>query len=223
MTARHVTALLLGLLAVGLAVVGIGAVWGLAVEYGRGTDVLPLAVVVPTVLAAIALVLWPGLPGRVPLLVPVVVAGALVLAGLGAEQVGLREREQRTLEASAGFGCNNVNSEVLVGDAVEETWAALPRPAPLYGPIEGTPDACTAGVSGDPDAGFEAWAVALRALDGWRALRDDDAMVAVRRGDGITAVLVRGDVTTLRVSTREGTDLRHNSDEFVTGPHPAGG
>lgn len=223
MTARRVTALVLGLLAVLLAALGIAAVWGMAVDYGRGTDLLPLAVVLPTACAALALLLWPGLSGRVQLLVPVAVAGVLVLTGLGAEQVGLREREQRTLEASAGFGCNNVGSEALVGDAVEETWAELPRPAPLYGPIEGTPDACTAGVSGDPAAAFDAWAVALRGLDGWRVVRDDDALVAVRRGDGITAVLVRGDVTTLRVSTRQGTDLRHNSGELVTAPHRAGG
>lgn len=219
MNARRVTALVLGLVATLLAVFGVAVVWGLTVEYGRGTDVLPLAVGIPTALAAVGLLLWPGLRMRVQVVVPVAIAGALALAGLGAEQVGLREREQRTLEASAAFGCNNVNSEVLVGDTVEETWAELPRPAPLYGPIEGTPDACTAGVSGDPAAGFDAWAVALRDLEGWRVLRDDRAMVAVRRDDGITAVLARGDVTTLRVSTREGTDLRHNSGEFVTGPH----
>ena len=107
---RSVSALVVGLLAVLLALVGLSVVWGLTVEYGSGTDVLPLSVTIPTVVAALALLLWPGLSGRVPLLATIAVAGALVLAGLGAEQVGLREREQRTLEASADFGCNNVNS-----------------------------------------------------------------------------------------------------------------
>ena len=220
MNARRVTALVVGLLAVLLAVFGISVVWGLTVEYGRGTDVLPLTVAIPAAVAALALLLWPGLSGRVQLLATIAVAGALVLAGLGAEHVGLREREQRTLEASADFGCNNVNSEVFVDDSIEETWGDLPRPAPLYGPIEGTAEACTAGVSGDPAAGFDAWAATLRDLEGWPVLRDDAALVAVRRSDGMTAVLARGDVTTLRVSTRAGTDLGQTSGEFVTGPHP---
>jgi hypothetical protein len=219
MNARRVTALVLGLLAVLLAVFGVAVVWGLAVDYGRGTDLLLPAVVLPTAFAAIALLLWPGLSGRVQLFVPLAIAAGLLLASLGAEQLGLREREQRTLESSASFGCNNTNSEVFVDESIEETWAALPRPAPLYGPIEGTPDACTAGVSGDPADGFDAWAVALRDLEGWRVLRDDDDLVAVRRDDGMTVVLARGDVTTLRVSTRAGTVLRQTSGEFVTGPN----
>jgi hypothetical protein len=217
--ARSVTAVVLGLLAVLVGVVGLGTVWGLTVEYGRGTDVLPLVVAVPTALVVLLLLLRPDLPRRVRLLVPLSVAAGLLLAGLAAEQVGLREREQRTLAASARFGCTNANSEVRVPSVVEETWGELPRPAPLYGPIEGTPEGCTAGISGDPDAAFAAWADALRQLDGWRVVRDDADLLAVRRADGVTAVLARGDVATLRVSTRAGTVLRQTSDEFVTGPN----
>ncbi len=37
---------------------------------------------------------------------------------------------------------------------VNRTWRALPRRAPLYGPIEGSSTHCVAGVAGDGDRTF---------------------------------------------------------------------
>lgn len=214
---RVVAGLVVGVAALGLAVLGVAAVWGTAVEYAAGTQLLFLAVTMPSAVLALALLTWPGLSGRVVL--AVTLGGVVVLLGvtLVADQLGLREREQRALAASAAIGCNGPNSEVRVDARVDEVFRELPRPTPLYGPVEGDRHGCGAGVGGDADA-FDAWARALRDLDGWQVVHDRRGGLVLRRGDGITLTLRDGDVPILTVSTREGPDRADRpSQEGVVG------
>jgi hypothetical protein len=219
---RHVVGGTLGALTVLLSGYGAAVVWGLSVEYAAGLQVLPLTVLVPTLVGAIALQVWPGLRGRTTALATLGLAALLLAGGLVAHRVGLAEREERALEASARIGCNGPHSEVQVDPRVDEVFAGLPRPTRLYGPLEGTRHGCGAGVDGGEEA-FDAWASTLRDLDGWRVIHDETDVLAVRRDDGITIVLRGGDVPVLFVSTAEGTDLGHNSDEFVSGTNRSHG
>lgn len=220
--ARHVVGAALGVLTLLLAVYGVAVVWGLTVEYSAGLQLLPVTVLVPALVGALTVQVWPGLSHRTMLVVPLGLGALLVGAGLVANQVGLREREDRATVASESIGCNGPNSEITVDARVDEVFAGLPRPTDLYGPIEGTRYGCGVGVDGG-DGGFEAWADLLRNLDGYDVVRDQPRLVAVRREDGITIVLRRGAVSVLSVSTREGTDLGHNSGEFVSGTNRSHG
>jgi hypothetical protein len=219
---RYVVGAALGALTVLLSVYGIAVVWGLSVEYAAGLQVLPLTVLVPTLVGAIALQVWPGLRTRTTALATLGLAALLLAGGLVAHPIGMAEREERALEASARIGCNGPNTEVQVDPRVDEVFAELPRPTRLYGPVEGTRHGCGAGVAGGEEA-FDSWATALRDLDGWRVIHDEPEVLAVRRDDGITIVLERGDVPVLSVSTAEGTDLGHNSGEFVSGTNRSHG
>jgi hypothetical protein len=219
---RHVVGGALGALTVLLSVYGVAAVWGLSVEYAAGLQVLPLTVVVPTLVGAIALQVWPGLRGRTRALATLGLAALLLAGGLVAHPLGLAEREERALEASARIGCNGPDTEVRVDPRVDEVFAGLPRPTPLYGPLEGTRHGCGAGVAGGEEA-FDSWVTTLRDLEGWRVTHDETDVLAVRRDDGITVVLRGGDVPILFVSTAEGTDLGHNSGEFVSGTNRSHG
>lgn len=220
--ARHVAGAVLGALTVVLAVYGVAAVWGLTVEYGAGVQLLPVVVIVPTLVGAIAAQVWPGVSRRTTLLAPVALAVLLVAVGMVAHQVGLRDRAERAETASRGLGCNGPNSEITVDARVDEVLADLPRPTRLYGPIEGSRYGCGAGVDGGAE-GYAAWAEALRGLEGYEVVHDEDGVLAVRRDDGITIVLRRGAVPVLTVSTREGTDLGHGSGEVVSGANRSHG
>ena len=219
---RYVVGVVLGVLTAVLSVYGVAVVWGLSVEYAAGYQVLPITVLVPTLVGAITLLVWPGLGQRRAVLAALGLAALLLVSGLVAHPIGLAEREDRALEASARIGCNGPNSEVQVDARVDEVFAELPRPTPLYGPVEGSRHGCGAGVDGGA-AGYDAWAAALRELDGWRVVHDEDGVLAVRRDDGITVVLRPGDVPVLTVSTRDGASFGQNSSDSVSGTNRSHG
>lgn len=204
--ARYVVGAVLGTVTAVLAGYGVAGVWGLTVEYGAGLQLLPIAVLVPALLGALTLQVWPGLSNRTMLLAPLALGLVLAGAGLVADRVGLHHREVRAAAASESIGCNGPNSEITVDARVDEVFAELPRPTHLHGPIEGSRYGCGAGVDGGAKA-FEQWSQALRGLPGYEVVHDRPRVLAVRREDGITVVLRRGAVPVLTVSTREGTDL----------------
>lgn len=216
--ARYLVGAVLGALTLLLAVYGVAVVWGLAVEYSAGLQLLPVAVLVPALVGALAVQVWPGLTNKTMLIIPLALGVLLVGAGLVANEVGLREREDRAAVASESIGCNGPNSEVAVDARVDEVFADLPRPTNLYGPIEGSRHGCGVGVDGGAE-GYAAWADALRELDGYEVVHDEDGVLAVRRDDGITVVLRRGAVPVLTVSTREGADVgrRNRHEGMVVG------
>ena len=184
-------ALVLALAAAALAALGLASVYGFAVEYGGGSfaDLAFLVVPIPVLVAALAVVVWPRVPTRTQV---AVVLGALVVmvgGGLAADALGRDEHDERLVEGSRTFTCNGPNAEVQVPAEVDETWRALPRRAPVYGPIEGSSTSCTAGVSGDGERAFADYTDAFRDLDGWQVQVDrpdrfvmarDDVRVTVR-------------------------------------------
>lgn len=197
--ARRVGAVLLGLAAAGLAGFGLLVVWGLAVEYRAGLEVAPMAVVLPTSVALVAAACWPGTSGPRVLAAGTLVAAVLTASSLAASWLGERQRDQQDVQASERFACNGTNSEITVDPRVDQVYAELPRPARIYGPVEGTRQGCTAAVSGDAGEVFDAWAVELRDLDGWEVVDDAPRRVVVQRADGVTITLLRRHPTLLRV------------------------
>lgn len=194
---RRTVAILLALAAAALATFGLAVVWGLAVEYGASPELLPPVVALPTGLAVLAVACWPRIAGRTVLATAVVVALLLLASAVAANWLGGREHDRRAVQASESFACNGPNSELRVDPRVDEVFAELPRPARLYGPVEGTRAGCTAAVAGDES--FEAWAAELRDLDGWEVQQDQPRRVVVRRADGVTITLLRRVPTLLRV------------------------
>ncbi|MFD1948918.1 hypothetical protein [Nocardioides aestuarii] len=217
--ARYVVGTVLGVLTLGAIVICIGAVWGLSLEYAYGLDLLPGAVAIPALLGAITVQVWPGLSRRTMLVAPVTLAVLLVGAGLAANWIGLEQRDARAAAASERIGCGG---DMAMDPRIDEVLAGLPRPTHLYGPLEASRESCGVGVEGGAE-GFAAWSDVLRDLDGYDVVHDEPRLLAVRRDDGITLVLRRGAVPVLTVSTAEGTDLGHNSGEFVSGTNRSHG
>ena len=202
--ARVGIAVVVSLAAVGLAVLGLSMVYGFAVEYGGGSfaDLGFLVVPIPVLVAAIAVVLWPR--ATTPTQVAVVLGALVVMVGggLAADALGRDENHDRLVEGSRTFTCNGPNAEVRLPAAVDRTWQELPRRAPIYGPLGGTPTSCTAGVSGGGEQGFTDYTAAFRDLEGWQVQQDgehrfvmsrDDVRVTVRRAGA-------GRVTTIDVA-----------------------
>lgn len=181
-TAFKVVALVVAVIATLVAVFATMLAYGLAVEYGAdavtGPDfVIPVGL--PLVLALVAALLWPGRTllafGAFAIVVPLALVAAVAL--------GQRQNEANLVRGSVEFACDD-----FVDPRVDEAFASLPRPAPIYGPIGGGPSECTAGISGG-EASLEEFRVALRASD-WRVVRDEPArVVAVRRGVRATVSL----------------------------------
>ena len=191
-------ALVVSLAAVALMVLGLSIVYGFAVEYGGGSfaDLAFLVVPVPVLVTAVAVVAWPRVPNRTQLAVVLGSAVLMVGGGLAADALGQDESRDRLVESSRTFGCNGPNAEVRLPAAVDRTWRELPRRAPIYGPLGGTPTSCTAGVSGDGEQAYTDYTAAFRDLDGWQVERDgesrfvmarDDVRVTVRR-DGVDQI-----------------------------------
>jgi len=184
-------AVVLAMAAAALAALGLASVYGFAVEYGGGSfaDLAFLVVPIPVLVAALAVVVWPRVPTGTQI---AVVLGAVVImvgGGLTADTWGQDENRDRLVEGSRTFSCNGPNAEVQVPAEVDETWRALPRRAPIYGPIGGSPTSCTAGVSGDGERAFADYTDAFRDLDGWQVrveaphrfvMARDDVRVTVR-------------------------------------------
>ena len=197
-------ALVVSLAAVALAVLGLSMVYGYAVEYGGGSfaDLAFLVVPIPVLVAAIAVVVWPRVPTTTRVAVVVGSVVVMVGGGLVADALGRAESRDRLVESSRTFGCNGPNAEVRLPAAVDETWQELPRRAPIYGPLGGTPTSCTAGVSGDGDRGFADYTAAFRDLGGWQVQQDGESRFVMSRDD--VRVTVRragaGQVTTIGVA-----------------------
>jgi hypothetical protein len=202
--ARLGIALVISLAAVALAVLGLATVYGFAVEYGGGSfaDLAFLVVPIPVLVGAIAVVVWPGV--RTSTQVGVVLGSVVVMVvgGLAADALGKDESRDRLVETSRTFTCNGPNAELRLPAEVDQTWQELPRRAPIYGPLGGTPTSCTAGVSGDGDQGFSAYTAAFRDLDGWQVQQDGESRFVMARDD--VRVTVRkerpGQVTTIDVA-----------------------
>jgi hypothetical protein len=202
---RRGAAVLVALAALVLGALGCSVVYGFSAEYsgGTGLQVLPVVVAVPALVAAVAVALWPGSSGRAIVLVPVGSIVLLLAAGLGADLLGDRAHGQRLLEESRSFACNGPNAEIRVDPRVDEVFAELPRRAPIYGPVGGSPTGCTAGVSGPGAQSFEEYAAAFRDLDGWTVTADTDRHLEMER-DGVQVSLrlagAPDRLTTLEVS-----------------------
>ncbi|HEU4812165.1 MAG TPA: hypothetical protein VFT00_08480 [Nocardioides sp.] len=184
-TAFKAAATVVAVLAVLVGVFALMVAYGVTVEYGAGVVTLPDFVLfagLPLVLALVAALLWPGrtLLGFVAFLIVV------PLALVAAVALGERQNEANLVRGSVEFACDDV-----VDPRVDEAFASLPRPAPIYGPVGGGPSECTAGISGG-EASLEKVRVALRSSD-WRVVRDEPArVVAVRRGVRATVYLDGG-------------------------------
>ena len=194
--------LMAALAAVVLAGLGLAMVYGFAVEYGGGSfrDLAFLVVPIPLLAALVAVVSWPGVPARRQAAVLAGAAVAMVGGCLAADALGAAESDERALEASRTFSCNGRHSEVLVPAVVDETWRELPREAPLYGPVQGSPTDCTAAVAGDGDQAFADYTGTFRGLDGWRVELDRPRrFVMSRDGVEVTVRLTPDDLTMIRV------------------------
>lgn len=193
---RTAAAVVAGLLALGLAGLLLSAQWGVAAEYGYGQGTgLYMFALLPVLAGVVAVSLagWGRRTGLALLALTVLTVGGIPLAGAAGE----RAKEARSEQADARFTCNGPNAEVLVPDAVDGAWHQVEHPAPywLYGPVEGTRSGCTAAISGDPDASFEAWRRSLLG-SGWEVV-SDGRQVEVREGD-VSLVLRRdGDLVSL--------------------------
>jgi len=187
---RRGAAVVLGLAALALAVLGVSVVHGFSAEYsgGTGLQVLPVVVALPALVATLAVALWPAASRRATILVPVGSVVLLLLAGLGADLLGDRAHGQRLLEESRSFACNGPNAEIEVDRRIDAVFAELPRRAPIYGPIQGGPTGCTAGVSGPGAESFEEYAAAFRDLDDWEVTTDTDRRFVMQR-DGVRVAL----------------------------------
>lgn len=190
---RYGTAVVLGLATCLTMVCAVAVVHGLTVEYGGGAfaELGALVVGVPVLLALLTVAVLPGASGHSAVAVALGTAAVMVAGGLTADAVGADANAERLLEGSRDVTCNARHAEVRVPAEVDRTWRALPRPAPVYGPIEGTPTSCTAGVAGDGARTFAAYAGSLRDLDGWRVAVDrPERVVVVRDGVRVTVRLV---------------------------------
>jgi hypothetical protein len=200
--ARIGIALAIALVAATLVVLGLWTVYGLAVEYGGGAigDVAFLVVPIPTLAAAGAVALWPGLPARARVATVLGTAALMLGGGLVADELGQAENHERLLEESGRFTCNGPNSEVRVPEAVDRTWRELPRQAPIYGPVQGGPTDCVAAVSGEGRRTFAAYTRAFRGLDGWYVEEDGPARFVMSRDDvRVTVRLTSDGLTTIQV------------------------
>jgi hypothetical protein len=151
-------------------------VYGLTAEYGEGAvGSLALPVVVCLVPATLALGLWPaGSPrARVGWALADVLLVTLVM--VGAQWAGAWSKEVRLEEASASFSCG-----AGVDSRVDDAFASLPRPVPIYGPVEGGPGLCVAGISGG-EGSLDEFRAALHG-SAWSVVRDEPTRVVARRG-----------------------------------------
>ena len=172
---------------------GVSVVHGLAVEYGGGSfaELGLLVVGLPVLLASLTVAVLPRAHRRAGLAAALGTAVVMVAGGLTADVLGAGANEDRLLQGSRDFACNGPRADVRVPAEVDRTWSALPRPAPVYGPIEGSPTSCTAGVAGDAAQTFPAYAAAFRDLHGWQVTVDrPERVVMVRDGVRVTVSVV---------------------------------
>lgn len=202
---RFGVAVVLGVLTCATIGLGVAVVHGLAVEYGGGSfaDLGLLVVAPPVLLAALTVAALPGTSARTVAAVALGTGVVVLAAGLAADALGEDANEDRVLERSRTFTCTGSGAGVPVPAEVDRTWRELPRPAPVYGPIEGSPTHCTAAVAGDGARTFAEYAGAFRDLEGWRVRVDrPERFVMVRDGVRVTVVLVGAPdrLTTIEVS-----------------------
>ncbi len=202
--ARIGVAAALSLVTIALVVLALSSVYGLAAEYGGGSfaDLAFLVVPIPVLAAALAVVVWPRVPRAARVVVVLGTAAVMVGGGLSADALGEDAHHERLVEESRTFTCNGPNSEVTVPATVERTWSDLPREAPIYGPIEGSPTDCVAGVSGDGEQAFADYTDTFRDLDGWTVQVDQPQRFVMVRDDVQVTVRMVGApdrLTTIRV------------------------
>ena len=150
-------------------------VYGVTAEYGAGafgSMVLPtLVCLLP---AMVVLALWRTRPRlRLCVLGAVVVLVAAVMGG--ASWAGQQANQQRLEHESATFSCDG-----FVDPRVDRAFAHLPRPVPIYGPVEASRTTCTAGISGDQTS-YDAFRVAL-VNAGWHEVSTQPQRTVLRRG-----------------------------------------
>jgi hypothetical protein len=188
--------------AIGLA---LAVVYGFAVEYGGGSlaSLAVLVVAPPVLLAALAVLALPRASAATRVTVVMATAVVVVAGGLVADALGSDANRDRLLQESRDFSCNGPNAEIRVPAVVDRTWRELPRPAPVYGPIEGSATDCVAGVAGDGERTFVSNTEAFRDLDGWRVEVDQERRFVMSRDGVRVTVLLRGApdrMTTIGVS-----------------------
>ena len=209
--ARIVIAAALALVAVVTGVLLVSVQYGLVVEYGSGGNALITALAVIPIGAALLSATAAGSWGRTTRVTLLVFTIVLVIGLLGAPPVGHYERDRRAAENDRTFSCNGPNAEVEVDERVDAAFHEFPHPALLYGPIEGSPYGCTAGIDGHADDTFASWRDVLVSSD-W-SVADDTGRVRLTHGD-LVAVLYRdGDTALLRVTANEPTECDQTSSD----------
>lgn len=202
-TLRLVLAVVLGLGAVGLGVLAVSVSFGLTAEYGRpGSGDVPLWAVffgLPVLAATLAAMAWP-VPGRAVIRGRVYPAAVVLLAVslAGSIPAGLWLNESRHAQESRDFRCDDGNA------ALDRAVRGMPKPVQVYGPVEGSPSHCVAGVDGDGETAIRAYRAAWRDA-GWTFVADTITRVAADHGDIRSTIYLDGDQPLLRVEVRDRT------------------
>lgn len=220
---RTGVAIVLAVAAGATVVLGLWLVYGLAAEYGRGAfaDLNMWVVAPPILLATLAVCSFPRAPARWRVAVVLATGVVMVAGGVAADAAGGNAKHDRLVAGSRGFSCNGPNALVRVPAEVNRTWRKLPRPAPLYGPIEATATSCVAGVAGDGDPTFAAYTAAFGDLPGWRVESNEpQRLVMVRHGVRVIVSLEGAPdrLTTIEVAASADRPETHPDDRSVRRP-----
>ena len=202
--ARSALVVLLALVAVLTGLMLVSLQYGLAETYDSGGSgiIFVLAVIPLGAALGSSLVVgrWGWMNGASLVAFTVILAVALV----GAAPMGARAHDRRMAEQDRTFSCNGPNAEAHVDERVDAAFHEFAHPALLYGPIEGSPYGCTAGIYDPAGEGFGHWREVLLG-SGW-TVAEDAERVRVTRG-GLVAVLSQdGSTPLLRITADEPTD-----------------
>ncbi len=205
--ARTGLAIALGLATCVTVALALSLTYGLAAEYGGGSFAsfaFWVLVAPPVLVATLAVSTLPRGSRRLRVAVVLATAVVAVGGGLAANAAGDEAKQDRVVQASRDFSCNGPNALMPVPAKVDRTWRELPRPALVYGPIEGSATHCTAGVVGDGNRTFADVTDAFRQLDDWRVQVDQPQRFEMVRAGVQVTVLLEGapdQLTTIEVST----------------------
>ena len=155
-----------------------------AATYGAGPGTsLTEYLVLPLALGLATAATWGW--GRWTVVLLTAFAAGTVAATMVGGAAGARAKEVDIARGDREFTCTDQHAGAQVDERVDEAFRSFDRPAPLYGPIDGTRFGCTAAVYG---AGTETLGPAPVPPDsGWHVVRDRHRVVVSERH--LTAVL----------------------------------
>ena len=202
-TVRMVLAGAVAVAALGLGVLAVSVSFGLVAEYGGvGSGDVPLYAAflgLPVLAATLAALVWPE-SGRAVVRRRVYPALVVLMAVslAGSVQAGLWLNDSRRAQESRDFRCDHGSA------ALDRAVRGMPKPVRVYGPIEGSPRHCVAGVDGDGETAIRAYRDAWRDA-GWTFVTDTTGRVAADHGDVRSTVYLEGDQPLLRIEVRDRT------------------